>query len=234
LQIGEVRIALARNESGTDGVLMIVGLGNPGKRYARSRHNVGFEVAGEFSRRHAIRFRRKRKLGADVGVGQAFGRRIVAVMPTTFMNRSGQAVASAVGFYGVAPRNVLVVVDDVNLPLGQLRIRRKGSDGGHNGLRSVIACLGTMEFPRLRVGIGTAGGGSLTDFVLGDFSAKEERIIKEAIERATEAVGVFVAEGAAAAMNRYNEGGERCREEGEAIEERQEEKNTIKIDEEAC
>ena len=213
---------------------MVVGLGNPGKRYARSRHNVGFEVAGEFSRRHEIRLRRKRKLRAHVGVGQACGRKVVAVTPMTFMNRSGEAVASVVGFYGVAPRNVLVVVDDVNLALGQLRIRRKGSDGGHNGLRSVIACLGTTEFPRLRVGIGGGGGGPLSNFVLGDFSAKEERVIREAIERAAEAVGVFVAEGAVAAMNRFNESGERCRKEGEAKEERREEQNTVKIDEEAC
>ncbi len=188
----------------TDAILMVVGLGNPGSEYAENRHNVGYKAVMAFAEHCSIRFRRKRSLKSYVGVGEVAGKRVVAVLPTTFMNRSGEAVASAVGFYGVHPKDVLVVVDDVNLPLGRLRLRSKGSDGGHNGLKSVIGWLGTTDFPRLRIGVGKEESGSMTDFVLGDFSEEEKQIVREAIERAAEAVDDFIAEGVAGAMNKYN------------------------------
>jgi PTH1 family peptidyl-tRNA hydrolase len=187
-----------------EGLFMVVGLGNPGEAYAHSRHNVGYEVVREFSERHSILLRRKGKLRSRVGVGEVDGKRVVAVIPTTFMNRSGEAVARAVSFYGVHPKNLLVVLDDADLPLGRLRIRSKGSDGGHKGLRSVIGGLGTMEFPRLRIGIGRVESESLTGFVLGAFSEEERAVVKGAIERAAEAAAVVIAEGVASAMNRYN------------------------------
>lgn len=190
---------------GSHAIFMIVGLGNPGTRFAHSRHNAGYRVASAFSERHSISLRRKRFLRSRVGQGEVAGRRVVAVVPTTFMNRSGEAAARAVGFYGVHPKNLLVIVDDVNLPLGQLRIKAKGTDGGHNGLRSVIASLGTTDFPRLRVGIGREDSSTLTDFVLGDFGGEEKTIIEAAIQRAVEAVETTVVEGVSAAMNRYNQ-----------------------------
>lgn len=185
-------------------VFLIVGLGNPGGSYAGNRHNVGYAVAKEFSGRHAIPVRRKGKLRSRVGVGEVGGKKVIIALPTTFMNRSGEAVARLVAFYGVHPKNVLVVSDDINLPLGRLRIRTKGSDGGHNGLRSVIAHLGTMEFPRLRLGIGLEEAESVTDFVLGDFTEEETAIIRRGVERAAEAIETIVKEGAEKAMNEYN------------------------------
>ena len=196
--------ASERSEAHSEAPFMVVGLGNPGKRYVRSRHNVGFQVAGRFCERCSIRLRAKRKLASRVGEGRMAGRKVVAVEPRTFMNRSGQAVASAMAFYGVIPEDVLVVSDDVNLPLGRLRLRARGSDGGHNGLRSVIAWLGTTDFPRLRVGVGNVGARSLTDFVLGDFTEEEKAVIQRAVEWATEAVNTVIMEGIGAAMNRYN------------------------------
>ena len=196
----------AENVRASQGIFMIVGLGNPGRRYMRTRHNVGYEVAWRFCERHSIRLRTKRKLRARIGMAEIDGRRVAAVMPTTFMNRSGEAVASAVGFYGVHPKDLLVIVDDANLSLGRLRIRSKGSDGGHNGLRSVIACLGTTDFPRLRLGIGKDELASrpLRDFVLGDFPRHEREVIADTIGRAVEAVDAVIAEGIARAMSRYN------------------------------
>ncbi len=183
---------------------MIVGLGNPGKAYASSRHNVGCDVAREFSARHSIPLRRKGKLRSRIGVGQVGGKNVIVVVPTTFMNRSGEAVSRAVRFYGVHPKNLLVVLDDADLPLGRLRLRNQGSDGGHKGLRSVIACLGTMDLPRLRIGIGRAEGDSLTGFVLGTFSDDEKAIIRKAMTRGVEAAEAVVAEGVVSAMNEYN------------------------------
>lgn len=189
---------------------MIIGLGNPGKRYMRTRHNLGYAVATRFCERHCIGLRKKRRLRSQIGVGEVAGKKVVAVMPTTFMNRSGEAVASVVGFYGVNPRDLLVIVDDVNLPLGRLRIRSNGSDGGHNGMRSVITWLGTTDFPRLRIGIGKKESRSLTDFVLGDFRRTEACVIEDAVKRAAEAVEDIIVEGIRSAMSRYNRRSEEC------------------------
>ncbi len=199
----------------SESIHMMVGLGNPGRHYMNSRHNVGFLVLQRFSERHSIRLRTKRRLASRVGVGQVNGRRVVAVEPRTFMNRSGQAVASAVGFYGVRPQDLLVIVDDVNLPLGRLRLRAKGSDGGHKGLRSVITWLGTTEFPRLRVGVGNDTSRSLADFVLGDFAEEEKAMIEKVVERASETLATVIVEGLSVAMNRYNRSDEAAAEDRE-------------------
>jgi len=178
---------------------LIAGLGNPGAQYEWTRHNVGFEVLEDLAARHAATWSKK----PDAEVAR-WGQDAVLVKPQTFMNLSGSAVQRWAHFYKVGFEDVLVVVDDVNLEAGRLRIRRGGSAGGHNGLKSIIAALGTDQFPRLRVGVGGGTKRELSSHVLGKFSADEEAVIEAAIEKAVEAVEVFVAEGSSAAMNRYN------------------------------
>ena len=185
---------------------LIVGLGNPGPRYARTRHNVGFRVldalaeragASPAGHRFAGRFREGALAGEPVGL----------LAPETFMNRSGEAVAQAIAALPVADpaRELLVVFDDADLPLGRLRLRARGSSGGHNGLADVLDRLGSEQLPRLRFGIGRPSEPKGTvDFVLEPFSPAEEELLALAVPRAVDAVACFVREGVAAAMNRFN------------------------------
>ena len=180
----------------------IVGLGNPGNEYRRTRHNVGFEVVDELARRWRVALksssRRRSRLAA------VKDRDVLLAQPQTFMNLSGNAVAGIMAFYKVQPADVLVVVDEVQLPLGKLRIRPSGSAGGHNGLKSVIGMIGT-EFPRLRIGIGRGNQEwDLSDHVLSKFLADEQPVVERAITRAADAVEAFLSDGVLAAMNRYN------------------------------
>jgi PTH1 family peptidyl-tRNA hydrolase len=181
------------------GVKLVVGLGNPGREYARTRHNVGFEVVEGLASRHQATWTRK----PDAEIAR-WGQDAVLIKPQTYMNLSGSAVQHWQHFYRVAIEDVLVVVDDVNLEAGRLRIRRSGSAGGHNGLKSIVAALGTDQFGRLRVGVGGGDRKNLSSHVLGRFSADEEAIIEAAIARAVEAIEVFVADGIVAAMNGFN------------------------------
>lgn len=179
----------------------IVGLGNPGSAYAGTRHNVGFDVVDEVARRWNAHLRPWKSV-ADVAVLGARG--VVLVEPQTFMNLSGDAVAKVAAFHKLEPSDVLVVADEVHLPLGRLRIRRSGSAGGHNGLKSIIQHLG-LEFPRLRVGVGRGQPGwDLADHVLAKFGRDERDAAAEMVTRAADAVEVFVEEGVEAAMNRFN------------------------------
>lgn len=178
---------------------LVVGLGNPGREYERTRHNVGFEVLASVADRHGASWSKKRD--AEVARWAADA---VLVRPQTFMNLSGPAVQHWGHFYRVATEDLLVVYDDVNLEAGRLRIRRSGSAGGHNGMKSIIQALGSDQFPRLRVGIGGGEKTSLSSHVLGRFGPEEEAVIAAAIARAVEAVEVFVADGIVAAMNMYN------------------------------
>jgi peptidyl-tRNA hydrolase, PTH1 family len=178
---------------------LVVGLGNPGREYEWTRHNVGFEVLESLAARHGAIWSRK----SDAEVGR-WGQQAVLVRPQTYMNLSGSAVQRWQHFYKVPIEDVLVVVDDVNLEAGRLRIRRSGSAGGHNGLKSIIAALGTDQFARLRVGVGGGDRKSLSSHVLGRFSPEEEGIIEAAIAKAVEAVEAFVAVGIVAAMDKYN------------------------------
>lgn len=183
---------------------IIVGLGNPGRRYQGTRHNVGFAVADEVARRIGADFEsgRAETLAARQGRGPAA---VLVAKPLTMMNLSGESVAGLAGFYKVDPASILVVADDVNLPLGRLRLRARGSAGGHNGLRSIIGCLGTEEFPRLRVGVGRGDPRrDLADHVLARFDGDERDEVERAIARAADAVDTFLAEGIEAAMNEYN------------------------------
>ena len=178
---------------------LVAGLGNPGREYARTRHNVGFEVLESLALRHQASWSGK----PDAEVAR-WGQEAVLVKPQTYMNLSGSAVQRWQHFYKVALEDTLVVVDDVNLEAGRLRIRRSGSPGGHNGLKSIKASLGTDQFPRLRVGVGGGERKELSSHVLGRFTADEEQIIEAAIAKAVEAIEVFVADGIVAAMDRYN------------------------------
>ncbi len=178
---------------------LIAGLGNPGRQYAGTRHNVGFAVVDELARRCAAEFRFEPKWDAEVAScgGRTF------MKPQTFMNLSGEAVGNYARYYRLAPEEVLVIIDDVALPLGDLRLRKTGSPGGHNGLESVLMHLGTEAVPRLRVGIGAASG-TLHSHVLGQFTPEEKTRLDELYSRAADAAEYANAHGVEAAMNIYN------------------------------
>jgi peptidyl-tRNA hydrolase, PTH1 family len=179
----------------------IVGLGNPGSSYQHTRHNVGFDVLDELARRWDVRFKTWKSL-ADVAVARAED--ALLAKPQTFMNASGEAVQRIVAFHKLVPSDVLVVVDEVQLPLGRIRLRSSGSDGGHNGLKSVIQHVG-REFPRLRVGVGRGDPlWNLADHVLSRFDADERPVVGRSIARAADAIEVFLTGGIGEAMNRYN------------------------------
>jgi peptidyl-tRNA hydrolase, PTH1 family len=181
---------------------LIVGLGNPGPEYAETRHNVGFKVAEELARRHQLKLRPSKWDAltariADVGDGALLAE------PTTFMNESGWAVRGLAAFHKIACADMLVMVDDADLPLGRLRIRTSGSAGGHNGLKSIIQELGTDQFPRLRIGVGRQPG-ELRSHVLGRFGAHEREQIEVAVRKAADAAEMFIGEDVLKVMNRFN------------------------------
>jgi PTH1 family peptidyl-tRNA hydrolase len=184
-------------------VKLVVGLGNPGREYEHTRHNVGFQVAEELVRRYRVTLKNHAKWKAKAARITEIGEGVLVAEPTTFMNLSGWAVREIAGFHKLSPSDVLIVVDDADLPLGRLRMRTSGSAGGHNGLKSVIQELGTVEFPRLRVGVGRQAG-ELKNHVLGRFSEDERAQIDAAVKRAADAAELFAKESILAAMNRYN------------------------------
>ncbi|MBC7226442.1 MAG: aminoacyl-tRNA hydrolase [Thermoflexales bacterium] len=183
---------------------LIVGLGNPGVRYARNRHNVGARCVSRLAATHGLEFSRRQK-NARVARGTIGGEDVVLAIPQTFMNESGRAVAPLARFYQVPPERLLVIYDDLDLPPGSLRIRPEGGSGGHRGMRSVIEHLGTQAFPRLRIGIGRPPGQmDPADYVLQDFTPDEEGVIAETIERAIAAIQTWLTEGLEKAMSLYN------------------------------
>ena len=185
-------------------MFLIAGLGNPGKEYENTRHNAGFMVLDALAD----------KLGADISekkqkalCGRAVigGQKVILLKPQTYMNSSGESIRAAADYYKVDPEDILVVYDDISLAPGQLRIRAKGSAGGHNGIKSIIAHLGTQEFPRVRVGVGeTPPSMHLADYVLGHFSQGERKIMEDAVKEAADAVMEAVEEGIDHAMNSHN------------------------------
>lgn len=179
---------------------LIVGLGNPGRQYAGTRHNAGFLVVDELARRSSGAFRFEAKWDAEVASADDQ----VLMKPQTFMNLSGEAVSNYARYYRIEPSQVLVILDDVALPLGDLRLRKSGSAGGHNGLESVMVHLSTEGVPRLRVGIGSAGG-ALHDHVLGRFAPDELPALEAAVKRAADAVEYASTKGLEPAMNIYNQ-----------------------------
>ncbi len=184
---------------------LLVCLGNPGKEYENTRHNIGFMAADELARRENVKLN-KLKYRALTGEVRAGGVRVLVLKPQTYMNLSGEAVKLAGGFYKIPPDHVLVISDDVSLPLGKLRVRAGGSAGGHNGLKNIIAHLGTDQFPRIRVGIGAPEhpDHQMVDWVIGGFSPAERKIVDEAVSRAVDAALCIIEKGVPAAQNAYN------------------------------
>jgi PTH1 family peptidyl-tRNA hydrolase len=190
--------------SGERDWLLIVGLGNPGREYAGNRHNVGFDCVDLLAEKHGIALS-KSQHKARLGTGQVAGRRAILAEPQTYVNSSGEAVGAVARYYKVAPGDVLVIYDDLDLPQGTIRLRPGGSSGGHNGIKSIIEHLGTQAFPRVRIGIGRPPGRmEPKDYVLQDFSAAEREGMAEVYDRVVDAVETFIREGIREAMNRYN------------------------------
>jgi len=184
-------------------IKLIVGLGNPTQRYAHNRHNVGFMIVERFAHAHGWRFARKR-FNAEIAEGAVDGVRVMLAKPQTFMNDSGEAIGKLFAFYKIAPHDLMVVYDDLDLPQGKLRIRSKGSAGGHHGMESIIARIGTSDFPRLRIGIGRPNPADDIDHVLSDFSGDERELMDETFARAVDAIAVWATQGINRAMNEFN------------------------------
>ncbi|MCQ9207797.1 MAG: aminoacyl-tRNA hydrolase [Omnitrophica bacterium] len=186
---------------------VILGLGNPGLRYRYSRHNLGFAVIEKLAKKQKIRISQK-GFKCLLGQGQIQGQPVVLLKSLTFMNLSGQAARAIVKQKRIKPADLLVIVDDINLPLGKIRIRSGGSDGGHLGLRSIIEALGSKNFVRLRIGIGAptlkAENKKLTQHVLGRFNKKETKVINQAVPEAASACVLWATEGIQVAMNKFN------------------------------
>jgi len=183
---------------------LVVGLGNPGPKYDGTRHNVGFVAVDLLAGRHGVQWEAAPR-GVEALIGRWRSQDVVVAKPLTFMNLSGEAIVPLLHFYKIEPADLLVVVDEVQLETGRIRVRPDGSAGGHNGLKSIVGALGTIAFPRLRIGVGRGDSRrDLADHVLARFEPEEREVIGDAIGRAADASEVFVAEGVVAAMNRYN------------------------------
>lgn len=184
---------------------IIVGLGNPDRQYRNTRHNIGFDVIDVIAEKNNITIGERRHK-ALIGKGFVGGQKAVLVKPQTYMNLSGESVREVIDFYKIDVRSEMIVVsDDISLDVGQIRIRKKGSAGGHNGLKNIILHLGHDEFQRIKMGVGQKPEGyDLADYVLGHFPKEEREIMDESAKRAADAVTVMITEGADAAMNLYN------------------------------
>lgn len=189
----------------TQAPALVVGLGNPGAGYARHRHNVGFQVLDALARGHRLSFSREKLARAHTAQGRIAGRRVILAKPQTFMNRSGQAVGRLARWHKIPPQRILVVYDELDLPLGRLRLRPEGGAGGHKGMRSIIEVLGSQAFPRLRVGIDRPPGQmDPADYVLQPFSPEDREIVALVIDQAAAAIEAWLEEGIVAAMDRFN------------------------------
>jgi PTH1 family peptidyl-tRNA hydrolase len=189
---------------------LIVGLGNPGRTYARDRHNIGFRCLNYFASLHYIRFDR-RHCQARIGIGEIAGSKLLLAKPRTFVNLSGKAVACLARRHDIALNEILVVYDDLDLPVGKIRLRGSGGSGGHKGIKSIISALGSEDFPRIRIGIGrpqieekSSSEDIIVNYVLGDFSPQEEEVIKSAVARVAEAIVCFLMQGIEVAMSKFN------------------------------
>ncbi len=191
---------------------LIVGLGNPGLLYSRNRHNIGFMCLNRFARKHGIRFTRKQSQ-ARIGEGEVAGTKLILARPQTMMNLSGNSVGRLAKRYKIDPEDLIVIHDDLDLPLGKIRVRQGGRSAGHKGIESIIACLENNDFIRIRVGIGRPDDmksevadrdAGVIDHVLSDFDTAENRTVAEAINKVCEALTCLLSEGLTAAMNEYN------------------------------
>ncbi len=186
-------------------MFLIVGLGNPGRDYVGTRHNMGFEAVDALCAKFDITMN-KEKFRAQVGEGRIGGEKVMIIKPQTYMNLSGESVREFRDFYKLESEEILVIYDDISLPTGKLRIRQRGSDGGHNGIKNIIYQLKTDVFPRIKIGVGQPDHPDFDckDYVLGRFSKEETEILTQTVIRVTEAVETLIKEGAAKAMNRFN------------------------------
>ncbi|MFQ8602319.1 MAG: aminoacyl-tRNA hydrolase [Anaerovoracaceae bacterium] len=184
-------------------MFVIAGLGNPGKKYENTRHNMGFLTIDKLAEKNNIKVN-KIKHKALVGDGIISGQRVLLVKPQTYMNLSGESLREVVSYYNINLENMLVIYDDFDLEAGTLRIRKKGSAGSHNGMKSIIAQLKSQEFPRIRVGIGKSGGLDWKDFVIGKMGKQERAVVFGAVEKAADAVECILEKGIDCAMNEYN------------------------------
>lgn len=184
-------------------MFVVVGLGNPGRKYAKTRHNMGFIAADELAQKLGIKIN-KIKNKSLVGEGYLADQKVLLVKPQTYMNLSGEAVREIMHYYRAEPEKIILIYDDVDIETGRIRIRKKGGAGTHNGMKSVVAAMGTEKFPRIRIGIGGDIKMHLMDFVTGGMNKKEKEILKEAVRTAAEAAECIIEKGIDAAMNRYN------------------------------
>lgn len=183
-------------------MFLIAGLGNPGREYVDTRHNVGFEAVSVLSSYYDIPLK-KIKHKALIGEGKIGGERVILAQPQTFMNNSGEAVREIADFYKIAPNDIIVIYDEAALGVGRIRIRPSGSAGGHNGMKSIIYHLGSDEFPRVRFGIGEARG-DMANYVLGRFTKEETALMIDAVKNIPDIVSLIIAGKLADAMNKYN------------------------------
>jgi PTH1 family peptidyl-tRNA hydrolase len=197
------RILFRRHKKVMEPAKLIVGLGNPGKEYARNRHNVGFQLLDKVAEKYGLSFDRIESR-ALLAQGEFAGLGVILLKPLTFMNQSGQAVRPTVRRYNIPIAHMLIAYDDLDLPLGKVRLRERGGAGGHKGMESVISVLGTQDIARLRIGIGRPKRGSPDEYVLQDFSLEESIVMEETFEKAVAALERFLREGIIAAMNEYN------------------------------
>lgn len=185
------------------GKVLLVGLGNPGPKYTETRHNIGFVAVERMAARHAIDISRT-KFKAQLGAGLLGNRTLVCLLPQTFMNLSGQSVGPAMTFYTIAPGQVVVVHDDIDLPFGAIRLKRGGGHGGHNGLRDIDRQLGTNDYFRVRVGVGRPARGDVKDYVLQRFADDERPWVGDLADRTCDAITALLEDGLKAAQSRFN------------------------------
>lgn len=204
-------------------MFLIAGLGNPGRKYEKTRHNMGFDVVDELIDRYRIP---QGGIGhkAMYGKGIIAGEKVMMAKPLTYMNLSGESIREFVNYYKIDPETeLLVIYDDIDLEPGQIRIRKKGSAGGHNGIKSIIGQLGTQNFYRIKVGVGAKPSGwDLADHVLGHFSSQERELVDEAVKKAADAVETILEKGIDAAMNQYNGTGKKKKSRTDSTQEQQE------------
>lgn len=184
------------------GPYLIVGLGNPGKAYEGTRHNIGFSIVRKLGQKLGVVFHRGRQAG-EIAQAHLEGKKVILLLPMTFMNSSGESVRVCVDYFGIALQQMIVVCDDIALPLGAMRLRKEGGAGGHNGLKSIQAHL-SQQYPRLRVGVGDRYEGDLADHVLGSFTQEEQSMLPQIVQRAVEGLEICVKEGLDAAMRKIN------------------------------
>ena len=188
-----------------ENTFLIVGLGNPGEKYARTRHNAGFLLVEKLAERWKANWNDEKKFRSRVAKAEQGGRKLFLAEPQTFMNCSGEAVGAMAVFYKIPPTQLVVAVDDADLPFGEIRLRKSGSSGGHHGLENIEQHLSTREFPRLRIGIGRRDGvREITNYVLGQFTTAENELLEKVLTRAADQVECWFSEGIDKAMSKFN------------------------------